>query len=229
MTVSCNPTPFTEEQLLPVSALQHLLFCARQCALIHIEGQWAENWLTVEGRHLHQKAHDGPSEMRAGVRIARGLSLRSFRLGLAGRADVVEFHHAVGMHGGTAFPIEYKRGRAKKHEADRVQLCAQALCLEEMLGAPVPAGAIFYGQTRRRLDVAFDAGLRRLTEQSAERLHALITAGRTPAAVREPKCDSCSLIEVCLPDAMAESRSAARYFARVLASTLSEPVAAEAS
>lgn len=228
MTEPGGAAAFTEDGLLPISALQHLLFCPRQCALIHIEGLWAENRLTVEGRHLHEKAHDGPGEIRSGVRVARGLSLRSFRLGLVGKADVVEFHPSAGGDEGRAFPIEYKRGRPKKHEADRVQLCAQALCLEEMLGARVSDGAIFYGQTRRRLDVAFDSRLRRLTEQTAERLHALIASGRTPSAMREPKCANCSLLEVCLPDAMAQSRSATRYLARALASAMSEQLAGEA-
>lgn len=208
---------FTEDDLLPLSALQHLLFCERQCALIHIEGLWVENRLTVEGRHLHDKAHEGPSETRAGARITRGMALRSFRLGLVGKADVVEF-----PEGGAPLPVEYKRGRPKKHQADKVQLCAQALCLEEMLETAVPAGALFYGRTRRRLDVPFDDGLRRLTEETAGRLHALIGSGRTPPAVREPKCGSCSLLSVCLPGAMGPRRSAARYVAGAIADALAE-------
>ncbi len=219
---------FSEDALLPISALQHLLFCERQCALIHIEGLWAENRLTVEGRHLHDKAHDGPGEIRSGVRIARGLALRSFRLGLVGKADVVEFHADRALPTGRPFPVEYKRGRPKQHQADKVQLCAQGLCLEEMLGTTIPAGALFYGRTRRRMDVPFDAPLRRLTEDAASRLHALISSGRTPAAVREPKCESCSLLHLCLPEAMAPQRSAARYFARALAAALAEPLSTDA-
>lgn len=219
-------TAFLEDELLPISALQHLLFCERQCALIHIEGLWAENRLTVEGRHLHDKAHDGPSESRAGVRIARGLAVRSFRHGLVGKTDVVEFRPSAIGHAETPFPVEYKRGRAKKHDADKVQLCAQALCLEEMLGTSVPAGALFYGRTRRRLDVAFDHRLRRLTEDTAGRLHALISSRRTPSAVREPKCDSCSLLNLCLPDAMAPRRSATGYVARAIETALAETLIA---
>lgn len=213
-----RPARFSEDDLLPISALQHLIFCERQCALIHIEGLWAENRLTVEGRHLHEKAHDGSSEERAGVRIARGLSLRSFTLGLVGKADVVDFR---GLDR-TPFPVEYKRGKAKKHDADKVQLCAQALCLEEMLATHVPAGALFYGRTRRRLDVVFDKPLRDLTKRTAERLHDLISSRRTPAAVREPKCDSCSLIDLCLPDAMSQRRSATKYFMAAIETALSE-------
>lgn len=219
---------FSEEDLLPISALQHMLFCERQCALIHIEGLWVENRLTVEGRHLHDKAHDGPDEVRPGVRITRGLALRSFRLGLSGKADVVEFRLPAEGTAEQPFPVEYKRGRPKQHQADKVQLCAQALCLEEMLGRAVPGGALFYGRTRRRLDVAFDEPLRGLTEQTARRLHARIGSGRTPAAVREPKCNSCSLLHVCLPHAMGARRSAARYVARAIDAALAEPVALEA-
>lgn len=209
---------YAEDDLLPISALQHLLFCERQCALIHIEGLWAENRLTVEGRHLHDKAHDGPDETRAGVRLARGLSLRSLRLGLAGRADVVEFHPAASPAGTPRpFPVEYKRGKPKRDDSDRVQLCAQALCLEEMLAVEVPLGALFYGTTRRRLDVHFDAGLRGRTEEAAARLHELIASGRTPRAVREPKCESCSLLDVCLPDALRPRLSAVRFLKHSLA------------
>lgn len=219
---------FTEDDLLPISALQHLLFCERQCALIHIEGLWAENRLTVEGRHLHDKAHEGPSEVRAGIRIARGLPLRSFRLGLVGKADVVEFHAAPEAPAARPFPVEYKRGKPKPHEADRVQLCAQALCLEEMLGPPVPNGALFYGRTRRRLDVKFDERLRRLTEDTVRRLHALIASRRTPIAVREAKCDNCSLLHVCLPEAMGPRHSAERYVARALKAAVTATPTADA-
>jgi CRISPR-associated exonuclease Cas4 len=215
-------TLFVEDDLLPISALQHQLFCERQCALIHIEGLWVENRLTVEGRHLHDKAHDGTSETRSGVRIARGLAIRSFRLGLVGKADVVEFHVTPRNAAAIPFPVEYKRGRPKKHDADKVQLCAQALCLEEMLDAVVPAGALFYGRTRRRLDVPFDQALRQLTEDTSRRLHALIGSGRTPVAVREPKCDNCSLFEVCLPEVMGPRHSAARYVTRVIETVLAE-------
>lgn len=211
---------FAEDDLLPISALQHLLFCERQCALIHIEGLWAENRLTIEGRHLHTKAHEGPREVRAGIRITRGLPLRSLRLGLVGKADVVEFLPVGETLGGRPFPVDYKRGRPKKHDADKVQLCAQALCLEEMLATPVPAGALFYGRTRRRLEVQFDERLRSLTEDTVRRLRALIISGRTPRASREPKCDSCSLLELCLPEAMEPRHSAVDYLARALGEAL---------
>lgn len=228
---------YTEDDLLPISALQHLLFCERQCALIHIERLWAENRLTVEGGHLHRRAHDAPTEVRGAVRITRGLPLRSLRLGLSGKADVVEFHPAKGSDPqstatgrGSApagptipFPVEYKRGRPKRDESDRVQLCAQAICLEEMLEVAVPRGALFYGRTRRRFDVEFDDSLRRLTKESAHRLHELVARGLTPLAVREPKCDGCSLLQLCLPDATSAHKSASRYFDHSLDRILTTP------
>lgn len=221
---------FAEDDLLPLSALQHLLFCERQCALIHLEQIWVESSLTAEGRQLHERVDSGKGEARGDLHIARGLALRSLRLGLSGKSDVVEMHRVTGDEPGAelpglagrwrAFPVEYKRGKPKAHRADEVQLCAQALCLEEMLGAPVPAGALFYAQTRRRLEVAFDADLRNLTEETAARLHRLLASGKTPMPVREPKCDQCSLLGVCMPDA--PGRSVRRYLADALRQATSE-------
>ena len=208
-----------EGQLLPISALQHLLFCERQCALIHLEGLWAENRLTAEGRLLHKNVHDADDERRGGTSLVRGLELSSQRLGLYGVADMVEFRNDAPPK-----PIEYKHGRPKKHRADAVQLCAQALCLEEMLGQDVPEGAIFYGKTRRRLVVPFDTELRAATEAAAERLHALIRSGVTPRARREPKCDRCSLQSLCMPDVLGPRATASRY----LQATVTELLARQA-
>jgi CRISPR-associated exonuclease Cas4 len=205
---------FTEDDLLPLSALQHLIFCERQCALIHVEQLWADNRLTVEGTHLHRRADSGVDESRCDVRTARGVPLRSLRLGLIGKADVVEFHRSRRgeAEAWLPFPVEYKRGKPKRDRSDEVQLCAQALCLEEMLGAEIAGGALFYGTTRRREDIEFGAGLRAETESAAARLHGLIAAGTTPSAVREPKCDSCSLLHLCLPPAPRRAgRSVAAY------------------
>ena len=201
---------FSEDELLPISALQHLLFCPRQCALIHTEQLWAENLLTAEGRIAHEKVDEEGAETRSGRRIVFGLPLRSFRLGLVGKADVVEFS---GGDGGQAivFPVEHKRGRPKQKDCDRVQLCAQAVCLEEMLGGTVAEGALFYGKTRRREDVAFDAGLRGLTEETALELHRLLDSGITPRAEYGKKCRSCSLINVCMPKVSAARRSVKHY------------------
>lgn len=187
-----------DEDLIPISALQHYLYCPRQCALIHIERQWAENRQTAEGRLLHKRADQPLSERRKGVRTVTAMPLLDLQLGITGVADVVEFHR----NGDTehAFPVEYKRGRPKAHRADEVQLCAQALCLEAMLEYPVRMGALFYGQTRRREDIAFDDELRALTHQVIIATRDMIISGRTPLASYESKrCDACSLIDLCQP------------------------------
>ena len=174
-----------------------MLYCPRQCALIHNERQWAENAFTVEGRMFHERVDAGGSERRIGVTTARSVPLRSSRLGLTGVADVVEL-----SADGEPYPVEYKRGRPKSHRADEVQLCAQAICLEEMLDRVVPEGALYYGRTRRRRTVAFDAALRGLTECVAKRTHSLLAGGKTPAPVHEArKCGACSLVDICGPRA----------------------------
>ncbi|MBM4040653.1 MAG: CRISPR-associated protein Cas4 [Planctomycetes bacterium] len=226
---------FDEDDLLPLSALQHLLFCERQCALIHLEQAWDENRLTAEGRVLHERVHEQGDETRGDVHVARGVPLRSLRLGLAAKADVVEYHRieeAVTSPDSEhpappgvrlpdlpglwrPFPVEYKRGRPKPDHCDLVQLCAQALCLEEMHGVAVPRGALFYGATRRRLEVEFDVALRRETQDAARRLHALVAAQQTPKPQFGPKCERCSLADLCLPHA-GSGRSAARYLRATL-------------
>lgn len=201
-----------DDDLIPLSALQHWLVCPRQCALIHLEQAWVENAATAEGRLLHEKVDQGGEEVRGNLRIVRGLPLRSARLGLSGKADTVEFRGTV------PFPIEHKRGAPKGDDRDRVQLCAQALCLEEMLGVEVPAGALFYYRIRRREDVAFDAALRRRTTEAAQAVRAMIESGRTPPPVPVSACGGCSLKDICLPDALAARgpRSVADYFAQGL-------------
>lgn len=214
---------YSESSLLPLSALQHLIFCERQCALIHLEQAWVENSATLEGRDLHEKVDSGDVESRRDLRIARGLHIRSFRLGISGIADVVEFHRASdGDPDGAVipgasgrwrpFPVEYKRGKRKYRLANEVQLCAQAMCLEEMLGCSVPEGALFYGKSQRRMEVTLGHGLRDRTEAACRRLHELFESGKTPTAKREPKCDDCSLLEICQPEA--SGRSALRYLRR---------------
>jgi len=206
---------YTEDDLIPLSALQHLIFCERQCALIHIEQAWAENLFTAEGRIMHEHVHAEERESRGKKRIEYGMPLRSLRLGLIGKADVVEFHRRAD---GTwqPFPVEYKRGKPKKDNSDKVQLCAQALCLQEMMDVSVPDGALFYGKIRRRLDVVFDGTLRKLTEETAMRLHELIESGRTPRPVYAKKCDSCSLAGMCLPKTVGKRKSVKRYLSGVV-------------
>lgn len=195
--------PSESEAALPLSGLQHLAFCPRQWGLIHIEQQWRENRLTAEGHLLHEKADLPGQSRRESVRTVRGMWLRSERFQLTGRADVVEFRPEP-------YPVEYKRGKRKPNDCDHVQLCAQALCLEEMLGVPVPHGAFFYGEPRRRLQVAFGPALRDRTESLIAAMHHLFRSGLTPAAEPGPHCRSCSLVDVCLPastDGTADARA----------------------
>lgn len=213
---------YNEDDLLPLSALQHLLFCERQCALIHVEQVWNENLFTAEGRIMHERVHEADAESRGDIRIQFGMPLRSLRMGLIGKADVVEFHRTKSPLKAEVcewlpFPVEYKRGKPKPDNCDKAQLCAQAICLEEMLQCEVPEGAVFYGKNRRRLEVRFDEKLRRETEQAAARLHELVRAGKTPPARYEKKCDSCSLMNLCMPKVAGAGKNVSRYLSRVLA------------
>lgn len=205
---------YSDDDLIMISALQHYAFCPRQCALIHIEQIWSESGLTAEGRIMHEKVHGEGSESRGAVRISRGVPLRSLRLGLVGVADVVEFHK-IGKGTWQPFPVEYKRGKPKPNHCDAVQLCAQAMCLEEMLSITVPAGALFYGRTRRRADVVFDESLRNETEKTAQKARDLIVTGITPMPVYAKRCESCSLIGNCMPRKMEKKPSVKRYLARM--------------
>ena len=185
----------SEDDLAPISALQHMLYCPRQCALIHNEQRWAENRFTAEGRILHERTDSGGRERRGSLTIERSVRLHSLRLGVVGVADVVEIHGD-----GRLYPVEYKRGRPKAHRADEVQLCVQAMCLEEMLGVSVPEGALFYGQNRRRQTIAFDMKLRELSERVVRDTRRLLASGDTPDPEYAPqKCDRCSLKDQCQP------------------------------
>jgi CRISPR-associated exonuclease Cas4 len=227
---------YDEDDLLPISGLQHLLFCPRQCALIHLEQAWAENRLTAQGRQMHDRLHEGLSESRGDVRIIRGLRLQSRALRLTGQADVVELHRAgpeappqqhatfPGLDGAwSVCPVEYKHGRPKQNNCDRVQLCAQALCLEEMIGVSIPQGALYYGRPRRRETVIFDAALRQEVHDVAHRLHALICSGITPPAEYSRACRSCSLEDLCMPKSAGRCRSARNYLPRQLQASLNTP------
>ena len=212
MTLKGKIMNHDQDNLIQLSSLQHYIFCPRQCALIHIEQIWTENVFTAEGRLMHERAHDGKSETRGDVRIDRGLPIRSLRLGLSGLADVVEFHRQP-EGAWLAFPVEYKRGKPKADDCDTVQLCAQAMCLEEMLNVEISGGALFYGKTRRRIDVVFDDQLRRKTEEATRKTSELIESGVTPEPQFSKKCKSCSLSDQCLPKTMGR-RSVKRYMAR---------------
>ncbi len=219
---------YDEDELLPLSALQHLMFCERQCALIHVERAWIENQLTVEGTHFHEKVDGGSSESRPDLKILRSVHLHSRELGLIGKADTVELHRDEGEGDGAGFrlvgsevgwipfPVEHKRGRPKSDQSDSVQLCAQAMCLEEVLGVPVRRGALFYARTKRRQEIEFDRPLRTLVISAAKRLHEIVDQGLTPGASREPKCESCSLLPVCLPRDEKAPRSVSSYIDKML-------------
>ena len=204
-----------DEDLIPISALQHYLYCPRQCALIHVERQWSESRHTAEGRLLHERVDQPTAERRKGVRTVTAMPLLSLPLGITGIADVVEFHKDE--TGESVFPVEYKCGAPKTHRADEVQICAQALCLENMLDCAVPRGALFYGKTRRRKEVRFDEALRSLTMQAITATRDMIAAHRTPTACYDAKrCDACSLIDLCQPRWLQRSQSVADWLTQQL-------------
>lgn len=223
---------YDEGDFLPLSALRHLVFCERRCALIYLEGLWADNRLTVEGHLLHERSHSPQFETRGEVRVCHGLRVCSARLGLSGQCDVVEFHQCSDDAEGVPlpgvgglwrpFPIEYRLGSPALDLSDYVQLCAQALCLEEMLGVAVPAGAMFYSRHHRRQEVVFDADLRAQTQAFAQRLHALLASNHTPPPSYQKKCRSCSLYELCLPRAASRGGGTADWLQRRIAEVLSE-------
>jgi CRISPR-associated exonuclease Cas4 len=195
-----------DDNPIALSALQHYLYCPRQCGLIHIDQLWTENYHTAQGRLLHERVDAIKTEKRRGIRSVSAMPLAAPLLGIAGIADMVEFHTTP--QGEQAFPVEYKRGRPKPHRADEVQLCAQALCLEHMLGYPIPEGALYYGQTRRRTAVAFDTPLRALTLDTIAKVRLMIESGQTPTASYQAKrCDACSMLDVCQPKLLQRSGS----------------------
>jgi CRISPR-associated exonuclease Cas4 len=208
---------FPEDQFIPISALQHWLYCPRQYALIHLEQVWAENRFTAEGRVLHENAHEGADETKGRVRITRGMAVASPTLGMSGQCDVVEFHAD-----GKVLAVEYKRGKPKAHRADEVQLCAQAMCLEEMLDCVISNGALFYGEKRRRTDVQFDDDLRNLVKTTLEEVRACFISGKTPLAeYNARRCDACSLIDECQPTALRFKKGVSTWFATNLKSQIS--------
>lgn len=221
---------YTEEELLPLSGLQHLAFCSRRWALIHLEQQWEENLFTAEGNLLHEKAHSAEIESRPEALVRRTLPLHSFRLGISGQADIVEFLPCEAAEPGVPmprrkglwkpYPVEYKRTRDQHGSiAYRIQLCAQALCLEEMLKVSIPAGAVFDGKAKRREIVLFDEALRQEVEHYAALMHEILESGKTPPAIYSKKCEGCSMKQVCLPSVVA-SASASRYLTRSIDANL---------
>jgi CRISPR-associated exonuclease Cas4 len=192
------PTEWEETEVVMISALQHHSYCPRQCALIHVEQVFDENLYTLRGKRVHERAHDPEGALEDGVRIERGLSLFSERLGLVGKADVVEFRA-----GGTPYPVEYKSGPRRGSRHDDVQLCAQAMCLEEMMGCGVPRGAVYHYASRRRREVVFDERLRSLTVEIVREVRRVLTTATVPPPVADARCPKCSLFDACMPFALA--------------------------
>lgn len=188
----------TETDPIAISALQHWVYCPRQCGLIHLEQAFEENIHTARGQAVHHLVDDPGYEMRAGVRVERALPLWSDRLGLIGKADLVEFHPD-----GTIFPVEFKHGRKRQKVHDDIQLAAQAMCLEEMLNRPVPKGAIYHASSRRRREVAITPELRHLVEETARAIRAMLASGILPPPVNDSRCRECSLKDICQPEAIA--------------------------
>ncbi|GIV99950.1 CRISPR-associated protein Cas4 [Roseiflexus sp.] len=210
---------YTPEDLLPLSGIQHFLFCRRQWALIHVEMQWQDNVLTVEGKQLHERVDDPFFvETRRDVVISRSVPVASYTLGLSGICDVVEFTRSpegVRLPGREGFylpaPVEYKRGSPKREPVDEAQLCAQAMCLEEMLLVTIPYGFLYYGKTRRREPVELTDELRRLVRDATAEMHAYMARGYTPRVKISKACRSCSLADVCLPKLQENVIAASRY------------------
>jgi len=210
---------YTSDELLPLSGIQHFLFCRRQWALIHVEQQWKENVLTAEGRIMHQRADDPFfTETRNGVITARSVPVASYRLGLSGVCDVVEFTSSpegIQLPGRDGYylvaPIEYKRGKEKRDHSDETQLCAQAMCLEEMLSTNIPHGYLYYGETRHRVEIEFTTELRALVKDMADEMHNYFSRGYTPRVKTSKACRSCSLADVCLPVLQEKADAASKY------------------
>lgn len=186
------------DEPIPLSALQHWSYCPRQCGLIHLEQVFEDNLHTARGQAVHHLVDEPGYEMRSGIRVERALPLWSDRLGLIGKADLVEFHPD-----GTVFPVEFKHGRKRQKVHDDIQLAAQALCLEEMLGRPVPQGAIYHASSRRRREVAVTPELRRLVEATAAAIRAMLASGLLPPPANDGRCRECSLKDSCQPGALA--------------------------
>lgn len=217
---------FDEDELLPISALQHFVFCPRRCALVHIEQVWSENRFTVEGDILHQRVDELGRESRLNLIVSHGVGIRSLRFGVTGIVDVIEFRSSMDGCGACAlpgkeghwipYPIEYKRGSLRRGFGDDIQICAQALCVEEMLECSVPAGAIYYASTRKRREIAFDAKLREQTSNAIAGVRSLIAAGVIPSPEYGKKCDTCSLFDLCQPKLSVLGMDPACYVSRYL-------------
>jgi CRISPR-associated exonuclease Cas4 len=214
---------YSEDNLLQLSGLQHLLYCSRQCALIHTEQLWKDNFFTARGILMHEKAHTDKIEHKKNIVIESDIYVKSYTLGLVGKSDIVEFHKSSSGKL-IPFPVEYKSGKAKKDNTDKAQLCAQALCLEEMMKIEISKGAIFYGKTRNRLNVEFDKDLRDETINLAKEFHDLVDSGKTPKAEYSNKCDNCSFNNLCLPKICNDRNNAKKYLQNIIKNNNEETI-----
>lgn len=218
---------YNEDELLALSGIQHIAFCERQWALIHIERQWAENLRTVEGQHLHNKVNNPfIFESRGNEIIARSVPIVSYRLGLYGIADIIEFEktenkenaikipHKNGYY--IPYPVEYKRGKEKMDDRDEVQLCAQAICLEEMFNIKINKAYIYYGETRHRIEIELNNNLRDRVEELSQKMHDLFKKGITPKAEKKKGCKLCSLIDICMPNLSDKKLKVSEYIEKAL-------------
>lgn len=212
---------YTEEEMLMLSGIQHYMFCPRQWALIHIEQQWDENRFTVEGQILHTHVDNPAYRQKNGSRITlRAVPIASKQLGLYGISDAIELRpaenelnsitHPLYTGNWIPYPIEYKRGHQKPDERDEVQLVAQAMCLEEMYNIKLTEAALYYGETKHRVEVELSESLRQLTKSCAEEMHQIYKTGKTPAAIKKNACKSCSLVDLCIPQ-LVSKQSVANY------------------
>ena len=215
---------YLEEDMLPISGIQHFAFCERQWALIHVENQWVDNLFTAEGKLLHERVDDPYfTESRGNVKIVRSVPLSSTTLGLYGIADVIEIHKTTGANRSLSYSIvEYKRGKPKPDDRDAVQLCAQAMCLEEMLKIEVSYGALYYGKTKHRHGVELNQTLRDRVKTMSEKMHILHRQGITPSAVKGKHCKNCSMEGICLPKLSGSKKKAEMYMASVLEEMIKE-------
>ncbi|MGA2142050.1 MAG: CRISPR-associated protein Cas4 [Brevinematales bacterium] len=208
---------YSEPDLIAISALQHFIFCPRQCALIHIEAAWEENSLTAQGRSLHERAHSETEETRPDCKRVFGMQVRSLELGLSGQCDCV-----LETSDGKMIPLEYKRGKPKVKNMDTVQLCAQSLCLEEMTGNRIDEGFIYYFKIKKRLHIILDEALRSLTKKTTGECRDMISKGVTPPPVYSKKCESCSLKGPCMPEIMEKQNKVNQYIDRMIKKDLSD-------
>lgn len=214
---------FSEDEYLMLSALQHYYFCPRQCALIHLEQSWAENYHTMAGNIMHEHIHSDIHESRKDIMKISSLRLFSKEFGIVGSSDLVEFHKSAygvkipGRNGlWNVVPIEYKKGKEKKDSVDKVQLCSQAICLEEMLKTKIEKGFLFYGTSHRRVEVEFSEDLRVVTCRTIENIHKLFKSEKTPLGKYSKKCNSCSFFDMCMPKSAGKGKSVKLYLKKYI-------------